>query len=196
MNRLVRFCATLAIAVSVSSCLVKSIHPICASKDSILVPGLIGTWQDAKGEITVIIAKSSGNTYRVVYLDKEKPAVFSGRVARLGGKMFMDLFPVSGDGNNNLQNLSIMSAHMVFKAEQEKDRLFFSYLDTNWLNESLKSGKVKLACERRIEEASNEKDPYVELILTASTKELSDFLTSNARNEKAFVKPMELKGIK
>jgi len=196
MKRLVQAAALLAIAVSVSSCLVKSIHPICEAKDSIMVPGLLGTWQDAKREMTVIVTKSSGTLYRVVYLDKENPAVFSGRAARLGGKLFMDLVPISGDGNNNLENLSRVSAHMVFKVEQDRDRLSFAYLDLNWMKEALKSGAVKLASERRVDEASNEKDPYVEVILTASAEELGVSLASIAENEKAFIKPVEMKRIK
>jgi hypothetical protein len=161
-----------------------------------MVPGLIGTWQDAKGEMTVVVAKSSGVLYRVVYLDKENPAVFSGRVARLGGKMFMDLLPVSGEENNNLENLSRMAAHMVFRLEQGGDRLSFTYLDLNWVKEALKAGMVKVAHEARVDENSGEKDPYVELVLTASTKELGEFLASIAGNDKVFVKPVELKRVK
>lgn len=196
MNKLVRISALLAITLSASSCLVKSIYPICVPRDSIMVPGFIGTWQDTKKEITVIIAKLSGNTYRVVYLDKENPAVFYGVVARFGGKMFMDLMPVSGDGNNTLENLSRVPAHVVFRLDAGKDRLAFSYLDQDWMKRALKGGEVKLAHETRIDGDSADKEPPAEIILTASTRGLGEFLASVAGNEKAFVKPVELRRVK
>ena len=192
MDRFSRLCALLAIVVSISSCLVKSIHPICSAQDSIMVPGLVGTWQDAKGEMTVIVSKSTGNTYRVVYLDKDNPSVFSGRVARFGGKMFMDIIPVSIGWNNNLDNLSRLSAHMIFRLEQDRDRLSYSCLDINWMKQALTSGTIKVAHEARVDENS----PNVELILTASTKDLGEFLSSVANNGNAFFKPVELMQVK
>ena len=193
MKRLAQLSALMAIVISISSCLVKSIHPICYPGDSIMVPQIIGTWQDEKGEMTVIIGKAGKNIYRVVYLDKDNPAVFSGCAANIGGKLFVDLMPISGVGNNNLQNLSLFSAHMVFRVEPGKDRLVFAYLDHEWMKQSLKSGAVKIQHETRISGQGGETDPYVEIILTASTEELAAFLASIAGNDKAFGKPVELK---
>jgi len=197
MKRLAHLFATLALVLSVSGCLVRSIYPICSENESIKVPGLLGTWQDEKGEVTAIISKSGANTYRVVYLENEKPAIFFGVAAKFGGKMFLDLIPISNSAKNGLEEMSSIPAHVVFRVKLDNNRLEYAYLDPKWMKASIKSGAIKISLLFTVDCETDKKEPDMQSItLDASTEEIGMLLASVAGNEKAFTKPEELKRVK
>lgn len=167
----------LGIALLLASC-VQSLHPLYTEKDLIFEPALVGTWESEGGNLWIFL-KSDEKSYDLVYTEKETPAKFSAHLVKLGNYRFLDLYPMSVDLKNDLQQASILYTHTIFRVWLEKDTLRLAILEHDWLK--------KMVDEKKVSVKHEVVDKRV--VLTASTGELQQFILAHADNPEAFPKP-------
>lgn len=89
-----RFVFSALLAVLSTAC-VASVHPFYGSGDLIQDPGLIGSWADSASSERAVITRPAGRDYYAVAYtdDKNVTSRFAGRLARVKGRLLLDLSP-------------------------------------------------------------------------------------------------------
>ena len=148
-----------------------SLHPLCTNEEVIFDPALVGRWETTSDE-KWIFRQMEENLYNVtVRFDSRDSLVLEGRLVQLGDYTFMDVT----SGEPDVENLNILAipVHVFLRLSLEGDSLGIAYLDDSWLREN--SGLIK-----------HEVVDKQGIILTASTRELQDFVLKHAEDEEAF----------
>lgn len=179
MQKKLTFFLGLVILLILTGCWTLSIHPLYFEKDLIFIPGLIGTWSDKKTDDGTsnpwIFEKSGENVYRLIMKEKNKSdGLFKAHLLRLGKYLFLDLFPEEPEEGDEFYIGSVIPAHSFLRVSLEDQVLRLGYLDPDWLKKNIDDQKIKIKHERR--------DDL--LILTASTKDLQEFVLKHV--EEAF----------
>ena len=192
--RAIKCMAVLALTIGTLSC-VWSLQPLFEKNDLVFEPGLVGTWKTADNDNTWTFEKAQDSSeYVLVYQQAkfdpdgsspDKKSVpgdtvrFQARLGRLGGHLFLDLFPEE-KGNpwtrNDLFNWHLIRAHTICRVGLQKDELRLDWLDEDWLGEAFRSGKLTIAHARA-------EDGWV---VTAPTKELQQMVLKYAEDKDAF----------
>ena len=97
-------------------------------------------------------------------------------MVRLGGLTFLDLYPKQ-ERNNGLYELNVIRAHTFIQVTMTEDSLGVSMLDWNWLEKALTAEPTALA---------HQKLEGGELLLTASTAALQEFILKSCADPAAF----------
>ena len=176
-----------------SGCIVTSINPLYTKGDLVMNNLLVGEWIGKKALLT--IQNQNDNSYLINYKDCEDPynapenyasctmADFSVHLLKLGDDYFMDFYPRSYMNSDNLfLGLHIRPAHSFAKIIIEKDSLKILLFDYSWMANYLENNKGK--------------PDYIvadDLItLTASTKELQEFVLKHQKEPGFFSDPIVL----
>lgn len=122
------------------------------------------------------------SSYRLVFTDEKKQeGVFSVRLLRLEGKMF--LYPEDpAKEMNAYYKAHLVKAHTFMAVQQIEPTLRMAAMSHNWLDELLKKNPGAIAHERR----GNE------IVFTAGTRELQAFVLKHLDTPEAFGKPTEM----
>lgn len=164
-----------------------SVQHLLADKDCETVPDLLGDWE-ARGGLsgTWTMQKLGDRKYRLIEKSGEPgnsdKGAFDICVAHLGGYLFFDATAqkVRRDGNTGVfdedQDFWI-PLHVFGRLDVKDDRLDFLLLDDSWLQDELKSGRLRLTC-------SQDDEGYY--LLTAPSKELKEFATRFATDPRVF----------
>ena len=203
MKKIILTSAIALLLVFLTGCLT-TLHPIFTEKDVAYDPKLIGTWktenQGNKGiaVITNLSTESSidlpGNIssikqkgYLVSYLDEngatsERYIAF---LARVGKHLYFDYFPADKKGDRKIDEFfaaHFVKMHTSYRVEISNDGSFeLSQLDEGYVTKLIDEKKIRI---------SYEKDADDNTVITASTKELQQYLLkygdepSAYRNEK------------
>jgi len=181
------------IAVIVSSCLVKSLHPFFKEKDVVFKKGIIGTWLDQdRGKWTICQAKtglgifgsqtgdSLLNYYTVSLNDKDGVSKFIAHQFKLNNQLYVDFFP--DDINTpDIMSFHLVKAHSIAKIEVFADSIKLKWFNEIWLADLFKNNKIRISHET-ISEESKDKS----YVLTASTDELQKFIIKYGNDPNAF----------
>lgn len=176
-----RWCLPVLLAAAALSC-VRSLQPLYEDEDLVFEPRLIGTWTDSDGEDDWTFARGVGNEYVLTCLtgEDEVKAKFRGRLGRLGGAYFLDLFPEKGGAplpKNDLLAMHLVPAHTFWRVRLiAEGGLHLDPFNADWLRDGLREGRLKIA---HVETSD-------EVILTAGTRELQAFLAVLASDNEAF----------
>jgi len=197
MNR-TKYVAVLIIIILIAGC-VRSLYPLFTEDDIIFNPKLIGTWSETDGKNTWIFQKSGEKNYELRYFQAEygdvlgkmergDTAKFIAQLGKLGKYYFLDISP--GETNtkvkNGFYNFHLLPVHSISRIWLEGDTVRLSLLDNDWLKRMIDNNAFKISHSRISDQ----------IILTASTEELQDFVVRYAENNKAFPKPGELHRVK
>jgi hypothetical protein len=158
----------LILAAGLAGC-IPSIHPLYRGDDDVVFePDLVGTWIEEDGVQVWQFKSDDTRAYQVVYLDeKGRAGRFIGRLVRLDGHAYLDLYPDEpDDGRNEFYNLHLAPMHTFMRVERVDDTLRFSHLDPDEVKRRLDQQPSALAHER-------EGDL---LVFTASPEALQQFL--------------------
>jgi hypothetical protein len=167
----------LLFALLIASC-VQSLHPLYTQKELVFEPKLVGTWESEGGNLWIFL-KSSEKSYDLIYTEKETPAKFAAHLVKLGTHRFLDLYPISIDLKNDLQQAHLLPTHMFFRVWLDKDTLRLATLEHDWLKKMIDEKKISTQHEvvdRRV-------------VLTAPTAELQQLVVAHADDHGAFPKP-------
>ena len=155
-------------------CPARSIQPLFAEKESVLLPGLAGTWMSEEDIYT--FEQLPGNHYRALIRSKTESdsAVYMVSSGKLGAYWFLDSSPIKNSDEHHY-----LSVHVFTRIEVRGDTMRFATLEADWLKKQIESNAIVVTHTMRENE----------VLLTATTKELQKFLTSIASNNEAFPNP-------
>jgi hypothetical protein len=167
---------------------VPSLHELYTKDTLVYDPALVATWQENDSTWT-FKGDPNNKSYEllIVEQDKERGRLenkMEARLVELSGKRYLDLFPQKEVKLNvgNWFNTGLLRAHIFIKAEIKDAKLLLAIMKPD-------------VVERMVE-----KDPTVikhektedRIVLTASPKELQEFIKKNVGTKDFFGEPEEL----
>ena len=189
MKKIALTTAFALLLIFLSSCLT-TLHPIFTEKDLAYDPTLIGTWNtenegkegkviinnlatensvDLPGNISAI--KQQG--YFIIYQDKNGKVTdqYIAFLSRIGKHLYFDYFPADKKEDRKLDEffgVHFVRMHTSFRVEILKDGNFeLSQLDGSYVKSLIDEKKIRI---------SHETDADDNTVITASTKELQQYL--------------------
>lgn len=198
-----------------SGCFLQAIHPLVTPQDSKLVNGLEGVWEEDEGSRWYFIndpnnfriymgsddnpyteddPMSQGEAYFIfhvtTYDGKTDTTGFVGSTIELNGSQYLDMYFVNDKPfeEYNLSDYHLFPVHTFSKISVSGDSLGIEFFESKWISEQLLNNRVRLKHERISSGSST-------VLITASTKELQQFVTKYGNVEKAYEDPLILKRI-
>ncbi len=167
----------LGILILCSGC-IRSLHPIYTEEDLVLEPALIGQWSENDSKEVWTFSRKGTNSYTLVYTDdKGRQGRFRAHLAKLNGKLFLDLFPEEPElKENDLYKFHLLPVHTFLYVKQITPTLQMSFPDPDWLKKFI-ADNPKAIRHDKIDG---------EIILTASTKDLQAFWLKYLKTEGVF----------
>jgi hypothetical protein len=168
-------------------CYVPSIHPLYTKQDLIFNTDLVGQWVESEtGKSQWVFAKKEDKSYALRITQEDKRVfVFTAHLLKVGEYHFLDIFPdTEDDTNDNFLLKSMLPVHSFIRIKQLTPTLELEIMNTNWLNEFMKSNPEAIKHETML---VGEKDEPL-TVLTAKPKELQAFLTKHEKTEKVWNK--------
>jgi hypothetical protein len=199
--------------ILLSSCL-KTLHPIFTVKDIIYEPKLIGTWKTGNEQSkSLSVATESGSAritnlaeesslelpekisaikqkgYFISYQDKDGTTTqqYIAFLARIGKHLYFDYFPAEKKADkigDEFFTSHFIKMHTSYRVEISEDGSFeLSRLDESYLTKLIDEKKLRI---------SHEKDASGNIVITASTDELQQYIIKYGdepgayRSEKTF----------
>jgi hypothetical protein len=195
MNKL-KFLSLIIITLVLIGCPARTFYPLFAEKDLVFNPALVGTWT-LEGD-TYIFQKSGEKNYELTHFQNDHPtdtAVFKASLGKLGKYWFLDLFPESRALESHLTNgvytHHLILTHTISRIWFEGDSIRIATLEDDWLKKMIINKKIKLSYVESKGATGGD-----QLLVTATTKELQQFLTKYANNKEAFPEPGVLHKLK
>jgi len=175
--------------IFLSSCL-RTLHPIFTIKDIIYESKLLGTWktenQGTKGfaiitnlaadnsiELPEKIASIKQKGYLVSYQDKDGNTTeqYIAFLARIGKHLYFDYFPAEKKDNkigDEFFTSHFVKLHTSYRVDISKDSGFeLNQLDESYVTKLIEEKKIRI---------SHEKDANGNIVITASTDELQQYI--------------------
>jgi hypothetical protein len=181
---------TYILATLLGGCVpVLSLHPLYTEKDVVFENGLLGIWMGDPNnpETTWKFTRvdESKKEYNLIFTDdKGKKGSFTANLVKLQDELFLDVFPSElpwepKDPNKVewlYNSFFLIPAHTFLKVESTEPQLMLRLTDESKMKELLKQ------YPSAINHTTIEDRP----ILTASTKELQEFVIEYADDERLF----------
>jgi hypothetical protein len=177
------------IALLVSGCLVKSLHPFYKESDVVFNPSLIGTWLDNDSSKWVIeqseMKKFPGesqlqNSYKITYYEKNEASVFDTHLFKLNNQLYVDFVP-SDIKIPELTGYHLVPTHSIAKVSISENEISLKWFNETWLASLFEKNKIRISHETIPNEDGD--NMYV---LTASTDELQKFIIKYGNDPAAF----------
>jgi len=184
--------------IFLSSCL-NTLHPIFTEKDLAYDPKLIGTWNTEKSgtkEKVVISNLGTENSvelpgnisaikqkgYFIVYQDEHGDTKqYIAFLARIGKHLYFDYYPADKKEDRKLDEffgIHFVRMHTSYRVEILNDRSFeLSQLDGSYVKSLIDEKKIRI---------SHETDAEDDMTITASTKELQQYLLKYGDESSAY----------
>ena len=163
------------LAVLLCGC-VPSVHPLFTENEQISDANLVGIWSPADSNDTWIF-KPEKKGYEGIYIENNKNiSNFNVRLGKLGDNMFLDTYPQKTNlAENDFYKAHLLCTHSFLRVELSKDSLKLRVMNPDSVDKLLKSDPNIIKYER-LEDGK--------VVLTASTKELQDFMLKYGVDEK------------
>ena len=175
--RKLKFAVMPAIALLAAACgPALSLHPLYTDEEVIFNPALVGAWGEAGDGLIFIFGKTEENVYSVTVLgigsSNGDSLSLEGRLIQLDSHLFMDVTSKEED----IENFLAVPVHAFLRLSLEGDSLGIAYMDDSWLEDILGQDKEQIKHEQL----------KGSILLTASAKELQQFVLKYAEDEEAF----------
>lgn len=180
----------LLIALTLSGCLVKSIHPFYKEKDVIYDPALVGYWLDGDSslwtveqlKVSSVGSERAVDSYKINYFEKKDEASeFEVHLFKLNGQTYVDFIPFEINVPD-MTAFHLLPTHSIAKIEMSRDSINLKWFNESWLAGLLENNKIRISHET-IKGENDDDDSYV---LTASTEELQKFIIKYGNDPNAF----------
>lgn len=180
----------LGITVLIGGCVVTSVSPFYTDKDLVFDPALIGQWMDAdskdKSKKVFEFKKTGDQEYLMsVRENSEARDNYVVHLFKLNGQLFLDLFPTE-------RHEDFVPVHQLMKVTQIEPSLQLAGLKYKGLEELLEKSPDAIRHEK-FKEKNESRDTSYRIVLTASTKELQDFILKHIDNKDSWDDRTELK---
>ena len=167
-----------------------SLHPLYTEETLVFEPALLGCWGEEEAEeepeaekVCIFNFEAAGEkAYKLTILENEGVTrEFRARLLRMGEALFIDVQPVwQEEADDEVYEMHHVAAHSFHRLWLEKDAFTYAPLRRHWISESLESGLIDIPHARYLDGDEDR------VLLTASTRELQEFVGGLAENEKAF----------
>ena len=177
------------LVIFLSSCL-RTLHPIFTSKDIVYESKLIGNWktenQGTKGSVIITslavdnsielpekISRLRQLGYLISYQDENGKATeqYIAFLARIGKHLYFDYFPADKKDNKTIDEFfasHFVKMHTSYRVDTSEDGGFeLSQLDESYVTKLIDEKKIRI---------SHEKDVKGNIVITASTDELQQYI--------------------
>jgi hypothetical protein len=174
-------------------CIPTSINPLYTGEDLVFDPALIGVWRSEGDSKEIWAFEKAGDTeYKFVYTDEDgKTGRFEAHLLKLGTLRFLDLFPdesgIEEMDRSGYYKVHLLRTHSFLKVTRIEPALQMAPLDLKWLREFLGKHPDTIR-HQKIGEGDE-----AQIVLTASTPELRQFVEKHLKTEGAFGEAINLK---
>jgi hypothetical protein len=191
------------LAVIMSGCLVKSLHPFYNEKDVLYRPELLGRWVSgdstdnknfARWEISrhmvsdgFLKEKKPGNGYDIKFTDEKGSYKFLANLFMLNDQLYLDFY-LSEMEASSLAIGHLVLAHTLARVKIEKDRVTISWYNEEWIMKLFNENRIRIAHERVPNDVDQKNPENYEVVLTAPTSELQQFILKYGNDPAAFDK--------
>jgi len=182
MKRLFVIITFLAL-LTMTGCLVSSLHPFYKQKDKIYDPDMVGTWIDGDSCIWTIQPNTAAeyfmgpdkmdSSYHITYYEEEdKPGLFIGTLFRIKGVNYVDFYPEPNEEHcvNDFTCWHHVPTHTLARVQYNKDSILLYWFAEEWLTDLFEQNRI------RIKHETIELPDFTRHLLTASTDELQKFI--------------------
>lgn len=160
---------------------IPSLHPLYTDEDLISESQLIGKWVTTDGNIRWVFRKSEGKGYELIYTMKdvngERTTYLEAHLLKLHNFLFLDFYPLSPYGKSAGCGIQCLPVHTFARIELEKNSLSVMMPEPAAFEAMIRQGKVAIPYER----------VKSGIVITASTKELQDFVLKYAEDRTLFL---------
>jgi hypothetical protein len=180
----IAFLLTVGGLLMLCGCVPLSLVPYYTEKDLVLEPALIGVWNPGDDDNeTVIFEQADSTGYTLIDRDSTGEVHFDVHLFKLGGKLFMDLYPHDVGGRMNpLLEEHLIPGHSLLRVDQIEPTLITASLNDTWIKERMKEDPKALAHVTTDDR----------LVLIASTEEIQAFVIKHIADKGAFDQPSEM----
>ena len=164
------------VAIMATGC-ITSVHPLFTDNELIYQPELLGTWKE--GNETLTFSGIDSTHYSIQMVEGSDTTNLIGRLGKLGNQYFLDVTIDPDDAKvNDLLGIYIFPVHVFFKVSFENDQLNMNAFafSSDWLEKLIKERRIRI----------NHEVENKEILLTASTDELQEFVLKYIDEPKAF----------
>jgi len=176
--------------VLLAGCWQKSANPFYTAKDVVAEPKLAGTWMEEQepdgNRTTWTFAAASDQRLDVVVQNKSEKYEFEGCVFKLGEDRFLDF-------EGKTRGVSVIPTHHLFKIVELGGELKLAALNTDWVQKWLRKNPSALAHIAIADPEHREDREKDELVLTADTKALQQFIREHLNDKDFFLEATVLK---
>jgi hypothetical protein len=172
----------IATALVLLSACIPSLHPFYTDEDLTFDSRLLGSW-GSKGDATIerwVFKVLGPKTYHLEITENEgKTGDFEAHLLKLGAHLFLDLIPRTmkpDPSQADLVNWSLIPGHLLARVYQIEPTFKMALVDFKWLEGFLKANPGALA--HRVSRD--------ELVLTAGTRELQQFVLAHLADNELF----------
>lgn len=178
--------------ITLSGCLVSSIHPFFKPGDKIFNPSLNGNWVDEDSCIWVIEPRITtkgfmgesyqDSTYAITYYEDDGAiASLQGTLFELNGQHYVDFFPEPDKQHTSSEMASLhhVPVHTLARIHFSDDEVMLFWFGEEWLNKLFDENRIRIDHEK-VTFTSH----YESNILTAETEDLQKFIMKYMNDEK------------
>ena len=168
----------LVFATVICGC-VPSLHPLYTEEDLIFDEALVGRWVDEDADEIWMFEKAGEKQYTLTYTDKKgKKGEFDVHLLKVEGHLFLDLYPVEPDlEQNDFYKFHLLPIHTFMHVKQIEPALAMRVMDMDWFRKFLKDHPDAIAHEVV-------RDDFA--VLTAQPKALQQFFVAHLDTEEAY----------
>ncbi len=209
--------------VSLSGCFLKSVHPLFTAEEAILLEGLDGTFENGDQRWTFAsdnnpemlaelirrypdddISIEPGdedslkmNAYLIFFEETGEPNIppvlFLGKVGKLNNQYYLNLKLFDIDFGMSATPLVThkFNINTFSRIDVQDDELVLEHLESSWIKDQILNNRVRI----KHEVVRSDYDDSTEILITASTPELQQFVEKYGGEEDAYQEPLTLKRV-
>ncbi|MCB0571020.1 MAG: hypothetical protein KDC66_14700 [Phaeodactylibacter sp.] len=167
-------------ALLLQSC-IPSIYPLYSDDTQVFRKEALGAW---KGDDWLwTFEQSEGPVYQLNFSDEDEQATFEVHLVKLGDYFFFDFYSLTPKYDE--QDAAIIApwirTHSFAKVEFSGKQMTVYFFDTNWLSQLIKQRKIRIKHETTTDG---------NIVLTAPTRDLQEFVKKYAGEKEAFADPI------
>ncbi|MHC4394725.1 MAG: hypothetical protein ACYS1A_03650 [Planctomycetota bacterium] len=178
------------LAVILGGC-VPSLNSLFTENELIFEENLLGTWAEDDSRETWQFKRGSDDPnnkfYEMTYTDSNGKGVFFAGLGKINDVMFLNIYPHEPelDKTNDFYKFHILRVNTFMKIEQIEPTLKMAMMSPDTIKEMLENDP-NIIEHKFIENGER-------ILLTASTKQLQQFMKEHANDKDLFDEPVELK---
>ena len=186
---------TALIAVTMSGCLVKSLHPFYNDKDIVFRPELIGKWYGSdsanwdirqhKAFAGLFKDERPTQSYDIIFSDNKGTSKFIAHLFSLDNQLYLDFFLPDIEAPD-LAVMHLILAHTLAKVELSANQITIKWYNEEWLMKLFNENRIRIAHERVPYDLDKTDPDNLQVVLTAPTADLQKFIIKYGNDPAAF----------